>query len=120
MSSARKRSKGWPVPGRTMTLGPVGITVQAPINRAAPSRPSFGRYLFSLISLLRLRQNFLPAIRTFLDVGIIALAALAVVPVVLGLDRLRRRFGLFNIHRRLSRWHNNDLRWVVVRWRVPA
>ncbi len=72
-----------------MTLGPVGITVHAPINMAAPSKPSFGINLFSFISSLRLRQNLLPAIWTFLDVGVVALTALTVIPILLCLHRLR-------------------------------
>ena len=45
-SSSRKRSMLCPVPGRTMTLGPVGSTVQAPSNSAPASTVNRGKRVF--------------------------------------------------------------------------
>src|SRR5574343_190062 len=119
MSSIRKRSNEEPEPGRTITLGPVGMTVQAPSNKARLATPHFRKLCFAFISALRLRQNLLPALWAFLDIRVVTLRTLAVIPILLRRNRLGCRLGLLDIDRRRGRRPDNDLRRIVIRWRIP-
>jgi hypothetical protein len=93
-SSTWNCSKDFPLPGRTITLGPVGTVAQAPSNGTIISSPiqrlDMSRVLGSPSArrLRGLRRDLLPAARALLDRGVVALRALAVVPVILRLGVL--------------------------------
>src|SRR5579862_209927 len=121
MSSARNWSKLLPVPGSTITLGPVGMLTQAPSSSNEPA--SATREMIGMAFILasaRLRGDPLPAGRAVLHVGVIRVRRGAVVPgpLHLLLWRCRRELllrGLLDVHRRGRRDGRRIVGRVVVR-----
>src|SRR6266853_6610138 len=117
MSSARNWSKLLPVPGNTITLGPLGTLTQAP-SRSAAARTGENRRRFMVrrpasTAGRGLRRHALPACGAFLDVRVIGLGFGTVIPIALRLLRRRGlRTTLFDIRRRRRRCR--DDRGIVI------
>src|SRR6185436_2159912 len=68
-SSARNWSKLMPVPGSTITVGPLGMVMQPARSSAAPIAATFTEVFMGSVG--RLRGNALPACRAFLHIGVV-------------------------------------------------
>src|SRR5712671_4107781 len=99
MSSARNWSKLLPLPGSTITPGPLGILTQPPRSSAAPARTT--SLVVFMESVLRLRRDALPRRCAVLHVRIVSARIVAVVPRPGGLLCLLLR--LLDVRRRLLR-----------------
>src|SRR5258708_14525575 len=103
-SSKRSWSKLFPVPGSTMTLGPLGMLTHATSSSdAAKTVETRRRLMAGSAPGRRLRRHALPAPGTFLDVRIVGLGLAAIAPIGGGLRRRRLRGTLLDVRLRRAR-----------------
>jgi hypothetical protein len=100
MSSVWNWSKDFPLPGRTITLGPVGRVAHPP-NASSARNENRLRVNLVMVSILpvrwtRRRNDLHPSVRTLFYVRIVALGVPAEIPII--------RFLYFDVPLKIYVW----------------